>query len=139
MTGSQVKQLKELRMKGVGYRSIASVLGLSRDTVRNYCKQKGLDGYASAFSKNIIEQMQQGIACNYCGNKIEQPAIGRKKKFCSDKCRREWWKSHPEAVNRKDTAIYKLTCSKCGQEFESYGNKNRKYCSHKCYTIDRFY
>lgn len=139
MTDAQAKQIHELRMKGTGYRSIASVLDLSRDTVRNYCKQKGLDGYAKAMTKNIKEQLQQGEVCFNCGKKIEQPSVGRPKKFCSDACRRQWWKSHPEAITKKDTALYSLTCSKCGKEFKSYGNNNRKYCSHDCYIKDRFY
>ena len=44
MTDIQSKQIREFRMKGVGYKAIASVLGLSRDSVRNYCKSHGLDG-----------------------------------------------------------------------------------------------
>ena len=46
MTDFQAKQIRELRLRGAGYKSIASAVGLSRDTVRNYCKSHGLDGYA---------------------------------------------------------------------------------------------
>ena len=42
----QEKQIRDLRLQGTGYRAIASVVGLSRDIVRNYCKSHGLDGYA---------------------------------------------------------------------------------------------
>lgn len=101
MTDNQAKQIRELRMKGVGYRSIASVVGLTRDVIRNFCKHKGLDGYASSLNKNIKEQMQIGDVCYNCAKKITLPATGRPKKFCSDECRREWWKSHPEAVMKK--------------------------------------
>jgi hypothetical protein len=126
-------------MKGVGYRAIASVVGLSRDIVRNYCKTHGLDGYAAEFTVNIKEQMQQGKACMCCCKDIKQPITGRKRKFCSDRCRREWWSSHPEVVNKKKTAFYELTCVYCGKPFTVYGNKNRKYCSHDCYVHDRFW
>ena len=34
-------------------------------------------------------------------------------------------------------AHYNLTCEYCGKEFESYGNKNRKYCSRACYVASR--
>jgi endogenous inhibitor of DNA gyrase (YacG/DUF329 family) len=139
LTESQEKQIWELRSKGLGYRSIASVLNLSRDIVRNYCKKKGLEGYAPAVTKNIQELMEQGKVCLECGKKIEQPQTGRHKKFCSDTCRRKWWKLNSEAITKKETAIYTLTCAKCGNKFESYGNKNRKYCSHDCYIKDRFY
>ena len=53
MTDFQAKQIRELRLRGAGYKSIASAVGLSRDTVRNYCKSHGLDGYASALVLNV--------------------------------------------------------------------------------------
>ena len=70
MTDIQSKQIREFRMKGVGYKSIASVLGLSRDSVRNYCKSHGLDGYATEVAANIQEQTQMEITCPRCGQVI---------------------------------------------------------------------
>ena len=43
--------------------------------------------------------------------------------------------AHPERVNRK--AFYVATCAHCGQEFQSYGNKGRKYCSRLCFNQAR--
>ena len=63
MTDIQSKQIREFRMKGVGYKAIASVLGLSRDSVRNYCKSHGLDGYATEVVLNMQEETQDGITC----------------------------------------------------------------------------
>lgn len=40
--------------------------------------------------------------------------------------------AHPEKVNRR--AYYKLVCKNCGEEFESYGNNRRTFCSRLCYT-----
>ena len=53
MTDIQSKQIREFRMKGVGYKAIASVLGLSRDSVRNYCKSHGLDSYATDINDKL--------------------------------------------------------------------------------------
>lgn len=139
MTDAQTKQIREFRMKGGGYKAIASVLGLSRDVVRNYCKSHELDGFAAEVSANIEEQMQQGGGCQCCGQVMQQPAMGRKRKFCSEKCRRHWWTAHPENSRKKDTAFYDKTCAYCGQQFFAYGNKHRKYCSHECYVQDRFW
>lgn len=139
MTEAQAASIRELRMKGVGYRTIGSLLGLSRDIVRNYCKSKGLDGYGAATKLNIKEQIESGYACAFCGASIVQPAIGRKKKFCSDSCRREWWKAHPEAMNKNVKAVYHMTCNHCGSKFDSYGNQSRKYCCHDCYIKERFW
>lgn len=139
MTDTQAKQIRELRMRGVGYRAIASVAGLSRDAVRNYCRSHGLDGFAAAVLLNKKEQIQQGKACLNCSRPIEQPVTGRRRKFCKDACRREWWTAHPEAVRKKETAMYGSVCSYCSNPFTVYGNKTRKYCSHNCYVHDRFW
>lgn len=139
MTEAQAKQIVEMRLNGVGYKSIGTVVGLSRDIVRNYCKAHDLTGYASALKKNVQCRIESGDACQYCGGAIEKPKTGRPKKFCSDKCRREWWKSHPDLINRSEAASYKLKCVSCGKMFISYGNKNRKYCSHDCYIKYRFW
>lgn len=139
MTGQQAKQIREMREQGIGYRSIGLMVGLSRDIVRNFCKSRGLAGLGSVLTKNIHEQVMLGKACLYCGKEIEQPRTGRPKKFCSEKCRREWWKGHPEKINKRETALYPMTCARCGRSFLSYGNKTRKYCGHECYIRARFW
>lgn len=139
MTELQARQIREMREQGIGYQSIALMVGLSRDIVRNFCKSRGLAGYGKALKKNLQEQVMLGKCCLYCGKDIEQPGTGRKKKFCSEKCRREWWKGHPEQMNKRDTAMYPFTCVRCGKEFLSYGNQTRKYCSHDCYIKARFW
>lgn len=139
MTQAQAKQITELRLQGVGYKSIGTVVGLSRDIVRNYCKARNLNGYASALTKNIRMKMDSGEACLYCGGELGEQTMGRPKKFCCEKCRREWWKAHPEAVKRSSDASYECTCENCGKKFISYGNKNRKFCSHDCYIRYRFW
>ena len=77
MTELQAEQIRKMRTQGIGYRAIASVVGLSRDIVRNYCRAHGMDGYASALTKNIQEQMMLGKACLYCGAELIQPSTGR--------------------------------------------------------------
>ena len=75
-------------------------------------------------------------ACENCGREIQQIAKRKKKRFCCDKCRNEWWNSHLDQVKRK--AVYDFRCPCCGKEFHIYGDKRRKYCSHECYIADRF-
>lgn len=89
MTDAQAAQIKELRMGGMGYRTIAEAVGLSRDIVRNYCKAKGMGGYVAATVKNLQERMESGTICICCGKEITQPENGRPRKFCSDRCRRQ--------------------------------------------------
>lgn len=137
MTDAQAAQVKELRLKGMGYRAIAEALGLSRDIVRNHCKAKGMGGYADAATRNLQEREGRGGICPCCGKEIAQQGNGRPRKFCSDRCRRQWWKVHPEEGDQK--AMYTKVCARCGKEFTAYGNDHRKYCSHDCYIKARFW
>ncbi len=81
MTEYQERQIRGLRMRGEGYKAIASATGLSRDIVRNYCKSHGLEGLASAFTMNMKEQIDKGLACASCGRPLKQPRTGRRRRF----------------------------------------------------------
>jgi endogenous inhibitor of DNA gyrase (YacG/DUF329 family) len=76
------------------------------------------------------------IYCKQCGNEIVHITKSKKKIFCSYPCRMEWWKAHPEFVMQK--AVYSFLCPQCNNEFSSYGNNKRKFCSHACYIASRF-
>lgn len=57
MTDLEKRQIRDLRLNGVGYKAITSVLGLTRDAVRGYCKRNGLQEFKHfceflIFSKN---------------------------------------------------------------------------------------
>lgn len=139
MTNEQAAQIVEMRKKGIGYKSIATVVGLSRDIVRNYCRTHNLTGYGSALTKNVQIMIENGDACPYCGGSIRKEMRGRPKRFCSEKCRRAWWRAHPEAMKIDTAAHVRKNCIHCGQPFISYKRIGRKYCSHDCYIKDRFW
>jgi len=133
MTDEQKRKIEFLRYQGWGYDRIANSLGASRDTVRGYCKRKGINGLATDLTI-MHQKLKEEFAyefCLYCGLTLCQGGKGRKKKYCSIKCKREW-----EKTNRK---IYILHCEYCGKEYKSLGVKDRKYCSHDCYIRDRFW
>ena len=121
MTTREIETLNNLRLKGYQPSAIAVVLGIPPGTVRSYIHRH--------------PDIPNTKSCKHCGKAVLQNAVGKEKKFCSDKCRMAWWNSHQDSVNRK--AYYTLTCKNCGKEFESYGNKKRKYCSRECYTAAR--
>lgn len=134
MTEEQKQTIERLRDVGLGYRKIAIVLDLSRDKVRNYCKANGLDGYAKKrLQAKEGKQMEEDCAdsvCRHCGKPIEKQAIGRRRIYCSDECRKAWSKNH--------LPLYKHECMFCGKKFES-SSKMQKFCSHDCYIRDRFW
>lgn len=121
-----IKEVRELRNQGLGYKKIAAELKLNINTVVAYCRRNGLE-------KGTGEPRN---TCRNCGKEVCQIKGRKKKLFCSDKCRNNWWNNHMDRVDRK--AIYRYRCLNCNKEFETYGNANRKYCSHECYVIHRF-
>ena len=127
MTHAQKERIASLRGEGASYAQIAAALGVSENTVKSYGRRNRLD---TAAEKGRNSAATTG-SCDHCGKPLV--VSGQKtRRFCSDECRMEWWKEHPEVVNRK--AIYHFSCSHCGASFHSYGNNHRKYCSHDCYA-----
>ena len=47
------KQITNLRLKGLEYKSIAIVVGTSKENVRYFCKTHGLDGNAELVKLNF--------------------------------------------------------------------------------------
>lgn len=133
MTNNEKEKIKVLREKGYSYSKIAVTLDISENTVKAFCRRNNLGGVRAS---RVNPKIEGNIKCKQCERELEQREKGARKKFCSDKCRRQWWKEHDYCIDRK--AYYTLTCYECGNKFKSYGNKNRKYCSHNCYIKNRF-
>ena len=129
MNESQKQEIISLRKAGNGYKKIASILGLSTNTVKSFCQRQNVGGVAA-------REASEHPKCLYCGVPVAQNPGRKQKKFCSDNCRMKWWNSHQELVKHKKH--YDYVCPVCGQDFTVYGNAHRKYCSHDCYIIDRF-
>ena len=103
--------IDNMRIDGIKPPAIATALGLSVNTVYTHIRRH--------------PEIPNTRTCRYCGRPVIQPRGKRAKKYCSRDCRMAWWNSHQDQVERK--AYYRLECQFCGKEFESYGNKNRKY------------
>lgn len=122
-------QVRKLRQAGMGLSLIAAELGLNVNTVKSWCRRNQI---RPTTALNGVVVVADVVGCIECGARLS----GRQKRFCSDACRREWWKAHPDQINRR--AFYTFTCHHCGTEFKAYGNQGRKYCTHACYIRDRF-
>ncbi len=129
MTNEQKEKTIRFRRQGIGYADIGRKLGVSKDTVKSFCRRNGL---MVSDSKPIDDKDR----CRECGKPISQQAKKKRRIFCCKACREKWWTEHADRIDRK--AVYTFTCAGCGRSFTAYGNKNRKYCSHGCYVADRF-
>lgn len=139
MTLEEKEKIKELRLKGMGYKAISTIVGLSRDSVRAFCKRNGLAGDYRVVALNVKEKVNRNLLCANCERSLKQKGIGRTRRFCSDQCRRIWWKEHDTARKKSKEHTYHYVCPCCGEQFSAYGNKKRKYCSHACYIKERFW
>ena len=130
MAKDKTNEILTLRKKGLGYKAIATRVGMSRDAVRAVCKARGLDGFGEAAKLNYEERKDE--MCFYCGLPLVQPeGRGRKKRFCSDKCRKAWWARNSQ--NRTPGAqTVTHRCAGCGEFFMSFRSQNRKYCTAEC-------
>ena len=126
MNAIEKEKIRYLRGEGLGYKAIASRLGLSENAVKGFCKRNGLDGVAAESTDN---------ACRQCRKPLVKSGA-RQKKFCSDTCRSMWWSSHAYLYNHKDEN--KRVCCQCGRVFDSFQSKGRKYCGRPCYIAARF-
>lgn len=134
MNTQQKTQIASLRSQGYGYTRIAQALGLSKNTVKSYCKRNNMTKAAMEPATDIATL--RSSFCQECGKEITQTPGRKEKKFCSDECRHKWWNARPDRIERK--AVYSYTCACCGKPFTAYGNSRRKYCCHACYIADRF-
>lgn len=121
MKPQDIIAIDNLRLEGIRPGDIALRLHLSPNTVRSHIRRH--------------PQIPGTALCMNCGKPVTQNPVRRTKKFCSDSCRMAWWNAHQDAVRKK--AYYSLVCQQCGKEFQSYGNKGRKYCCRECYVASR--
>lgn len=128
MTTAQKEQILSLRGKGESYGAIADTLHLPKYTVKSYCRR-------NCITQTSEEKGELNSLCDHCGQPLMQTPGVRKRRFCSDQCRMQWWYRHPESMQR--STEYHFTCPVCGKEFKSYGNPKRIYCSRSCFGVAR--
>ena len=73
--------------------------------------------------EEIIREDEYVDICPNCGGLFSQNTRGRRKKFCSEKCRTAWNHRHPNPANWKDTGR-KVICPQCGNDVR----RNHKQC-----------
>ena len=130
MTQKEREEVLRLRLEGKSYTQIADIVRLSRNTVKSICQRMGIQP-----SETAGEKLDSGH-CKQCGTVLVQNATGKRKLFCSELCRRDWWKQNQDKRILKSAV--KAKCASCGRVFEDYEKNHRKYCCHACFIRARF-
>ena len=131
----QEEQALLLRKNGLSLQQIADATGLTKGRVHTLSKR--IKDYESDVS--LADRIESGGACRFCGTPIVQTeGVGRPRRFCSDHCRRQYWRLHRSEQKRNPAIVYTRTCKYCGEPFEVYGKNDRKYCCRDHY-LKHFY
>ena len=72
-----------LRIAGYSIKEIHDLTGINQDTIKSRCHRYGLTGN---YTLNIYHNI-----CKNCGKPLEHVEGKKKKEFCCDNCRAEWW------------------------------------------------
>lgn len=131
MTEEQKSRIHLLRERGLGYIRVAQALGISENTVKSYCRRNHIK-----LGTRVVSSGKINSSCAYCGQEIQQIPKRKKRKFCSDECRKAYWQANVAKIKRNSAV--RNVCPVCGKVFKDYVQKNRKYCSHECYIVGRY-
>ena len=121
MTNETKDTISSLLAQGYGYRKISIETGISINSIKSWCRRHPIQTHSQS-------------ACKYCGSPLHQTPGKRQRRFCSDQCRLQWWKEHPEA--RIHRAEYRHVCRFCGKEF-SNDRVTASYCGRLCFAKAR--
>ena len=92
----RMQRIAALRQQNYSYRFIGEVLSLSPNTVKSICRRKHLK--ATGPRKTKAQKLTARI-CQNCGAILPSNS-NQEQKFCSDKCRRNWWKRNRRIIEK---------------------------------------
>ena len=136
MTTEEKSSIIQMRRAGRSLSDIAEELGLSRNTVKSFCRRNNSTGDENETPVTAGDADVRISLCLYCGKPVQQHPGHKLKKYCNDACRNHHW--YAQVSESQHAAMVAYTCPVCGDRFFAYPNRHRKYCSHECYIEARF-
>lgn len=91
MNAWQKQRIREMRLRGDGYKKIGDAIGATTDAVKGYCQRHGMAGFGWA-SKIDVNIEKQQVRCKCCGRIVRMNEMGRKRMFCSDACKHRYYR-----------------------------------------------
>ena len=122
----QKAQIERMRASGIGFKEISQRTSIPVSTIKSFC-------YRHAVQDTSAEP--EGAFCPQCGQPVPKMHF-KPRRFCSDACRVQYWRQHPEEMKNHSTV--ECRCQQCGNPFYDYAGRGRKYCSHPCYIDARY-
>lgn len=122
MTDNQKVIITKMRASGCTYQEIGLALSIPEGTVKSFCVRNGVK------AQKPEDCVERGI-CKECGSVI--PNCRKNRIFCSNRCRQNYWRTH-NGKEHNPVTIYHYVCEFCGEEFDTEGNKNQRFCSKNC-------
>ena len=119
MKANDKKRIQELREAGLTYKEIADETGIAFGTVKMFFQRQK--------DKPAVQR------CEQCRRPLRQDVSRAGRRFCSDKCRIQWWTAHPDSMS--SNAKHNFTCAGCGKTVIS--RRPGKYCTRACYQASR--
>ncbi len=113
MTIQEKTKIDALAATGISTTEIANQTGISRNTIKSY-----------------LQRQKKQTFCLNCGGILKMTPHKKRKKFCCDKCRMQYWNKHPEEMKLSNAT--EIHCETCGKTVIRYRKTPRKYCSHSC-------
>lgn len=142
------EQVREMRMSGEECKSIAEQTGIPEGQVIVYCLQLGLPVSGPCRLMKLSPEDEawlryrrgkpEGRICPVCWKPLIQPYRGRRKRFCSSRCKDKWW--NDKRGNEKEKHGREAVCENCGKPFIAVNEKSRerRFCSRDCYFEFRY-
>ncbi len=90
----------------MGYKAITNLLGLTRESVRGFCKRNSLSGNSYVVALNVEEKVKRNVLCVYCESPLKEKSTGRMRRFFCDDYRRKWWKEHEVERKKNKNKVY---------------------------------
>ena len=117
MTEKEKRTILDMRAAGRQYKEISAELGIE----------------VSALKVFMHRQKHKDVRrCEQC-KKVLPKDVRKTQRFCSHKCRNDWWYSHKGELQGERLTTF--VCAVCGKGFTSY--KQAKYCSRACFYESR--
>lgn len=115
MVNIKKEELVDLIDKGITYKEISKIIGVSYSSIKRYC-------YKYKLKSKINDLKKEKVSCLNCGNEIIAN-IKEKKKFCNHSC---------SAIFNNKKRKVENKCLECNIEIPI----RNKFCSNKCHKLN---